>query len=218
MRSTPLNANPDDDAPTNDAADEARLIELQHAAHVFWYEGEELPHCPACKTQLTIGAFDTFRGFDHVVRLKCDSRACNATLLHVCLGCAWCSETYRERERASAAQSAPSGDEWLIELQHAARVVAGPLTREAAEAFCQLIIAEERGAGRSLSASPAWLHHVAFKRMSRARAAEGLERMSHDDWNTLDDAVIRVHAVAIIEEQRAGRPTTRRTVHAAVSA
>lgn len=130
MRSTPLNANLDDDGPTNDAADEARFIELQHAA----------------------------------------------------------------------------------------RVVAGPLTREAAEAFCQLIIAEERGAGRSLSTSPAWLHHVAFKRMSRTRSAEGLERMSHGDWNTLDDAVIRIHTSAIAEERRAGRATVRRTIHAAVSA
>ena len=106
----------------------------------------------------------------------------------------------------------------FIELQHTARIVAGPLTREAAEAYCQLIIAEERGAHRSLSASPAWLHHVAFKRMSRAREAEGFERLSHADWDTLDDAVIRVHAQVIAEERRAGRETTRRTIRAGVSA
>ena len=106
----------------------------------------------------------------------------------------------------------------FIELQHAARIVDGPLTTRAAEAFCQLIIAEERGAHRSLSTSAAWLHHVAFHRMARARAAEGFERMSHADWDTLDDAVSRVHAAAIAEERRAGRATVRRTIRAAVEA
>jgi hypothetical protein len=203
MRTTPL-------TPAN--ATQAPL------PHVLWTEGEALPRCPVCQAQLGTVALDSFRVVDDVLRLKCHNRSCNAILLHICAGCAWCSEAYRERERASATQDDPHGDAWLIELQAAARVVDGPLTREAAEAYCQLIIAEERGAGRPLSRSVAWLHHVAFNRMARARGAEGFERMSHADWDCLDDAVIRVHTAAIAEEERAGRPTVRRTIRSSVSA